>query len=87
MPELLLIAWGSVFVDFMIGDPRTKLHPVVLIGNLIALLEKLLYRRKQSPVLQLLSGGMLVCLVLASCYMAALAIEQLFIFYFLSCRH
>ena len=82
MPELLVIAWGSVFVDFMIGDPRTKLHPVVLIGNLIALLEKLLYRRKQSPVLQLLSGGMLVCLVLASCYMAALAIEQLFIFYF-----
>ena len=82
MPELLLIAWGSVFIDLIIGDPRTKLHPVVLIGNAIALLEKLLYRRNQSPVLQLLSGGMLVCLVLASCYMAALAIEQFFTAYF-----
>jgi len=33
----------AFLLDLLIGDPRSKFHPVVLIGQLIAGLEKMLY--------------------------------------------
>ena len=37
----MITAILGFIADTLIGDPRSKLHPVVLIGQLIAGLEKL----------------------------------------------
>ena len=41
-----LVVVAGFLLDLLIGDPRIPFHPVVLIGKLISLLEKLLYRGK-----------------------------------------
>ena len=51
-------------MDAVIGDPRSKLHPVVLIGNLIAGIEGMLYSKDDSDNRKLILGGFLVVLVL-----------------------
>ena len=38
----------AFIVDFIIGDPHTKLHPVALIGRWISLLERLFYNEKST---------------------------------------
>ena len=43
-----ITALVAFFIDMLIGDPRSKYHPVVLMGNLISLLEGLLYRLSDS---------------------------------------
>ena len=69
----------AVLFDGLVGDPRSKLHPVVLIGNLISFLESYLLNPNHSRKHQKLLGGVLVILVLLSTYitttvvMAALA--------------
>ena len=63
--------------DTLIGDPRSKLHPVVLIGQLIAGLEKLFYRETQSSRQKLVSGGILAMLVMVLTYEIVNAIELL----------
>lgn len=58
----------AIFIDTIIGDPRTSIHPVVMIGNLIAYLEgKLLYSH-HSPRLKNMLGFVLVLLVLGITY-------------------
>lgn len=61
-------------MDCLIGDPRSKFHPVVLIGNLIAGLEKWLYRPEDSDRGKFWRGLFLMLLVLAICYGIAAAI-------------
>lgn len=63
-----LAAWA---IDTLIGDPRSNWHPVVLIGNLIARLEKLLLQAEASPAKKRLAGLVLVLMVLGSVYLAA----------------
>ena len=58
----------AVLADFLIGDPRSKWHPVVLIGKLIASLEKTLRRQGDSALRQRLTGALLVVLVLGVVY-------------------
>lgn len=73
----MLTAFVAFFLDTVIGDPRTRLHPVVLMGNLIALLEKLLYRPGDGDMRKLLSGALLVIIVLLVSYEAGAAFLQL----------
>ena len=54
----------AFFMDAVMGDPRSKLHPVVLIGSLIAGIEGMLYSKDDSDNRKLILGGFLVVLVL-----------------------
>lgn len=60
----MITAIIAFFMDAVIGDPRSKLHPVVLIGNLIAGIEGMLYSKDDSDNRKLILGGFLVVLVL-----------------------
>ncbi|MDI6643904.1 MAG: cobalamin biosynthesis protein [Methanobacteriaceae archaeon] len=40
--EILLIIISALFIDLLIGEPPTKIHPVVLMGNFINYFKKLL---------------------------------------------
>lgn len=62
------IPLGAVLFDSLIGDPRSRLHPVVLIGNYISLLEKTFRRPQHSPGSQMAAGAVLVALVLLTTY-------------------
>lgn len=62
------IPLGAVLADRIIGDPRSKLHPVVMIGNFISLLEKALRRPAHSPLRQQAAGAVLVAAVLFTTY-------------------
>lgn len=54
--------------DQLISDPKTSLHPVALMGRLIAFLESIFYRKDLSPRRQMILGGVVVALTLAICY-------------------
>lgn len=58
----------AVVIDYVVGDPRSSLHPVVMIGNLIAFLEKRLLKLHHSSLVKNLTGALLVILVLAITY-------------------
>lgn len=59
----------ALFFDTVIGDPRTKYHPVVLLGNLIAFCEKHLRQANHSAFRQRFAGGILVLLTLTVTYL------------------
>lgn len=67
----MMVAVLAFIVDCLIGDPRSSLHPVVLIGNLISFFERLLYREEDSDRKKLFCGAVLMVCVLAICYGAA----------------
>lgn len=58
----------AFIIDTVIGDPRSRFHPVVLIGNLIAFFEKILLQPQKSARYKLLAGVILVILVLLITY-------------------
>ncbi len=58
----------AILLDTIIGDPRTRVHPVVMIGNLIAFLEGKLLRTHHSPRLKNIAGLLLVIVVLGITY-------------------
>ena len=61
----------ALVLDTLIGDPRTGWHPVVLIGNLIAALEKRLLNPAAAPGAKRLAGLALVLAVLAASFAAS----------------
>lgn len=65
------VAVLAFLMDCLIGDPRSRFHPVVLMGNLIAGLEKWLYRPEDSDRGKFWRGLFLMLLVLAICYTIA----------------
>lgn len=67
----------AFLLDTLIGDPRTRFHPVVLIGNLIAFFERMLYRSNDSDGMKLAKGAVLVFCVLFISYGMAMALMQL----------
>lgn len=73
----MIVAVVAFLIDALIGDPHTKLHPVVLMGKLISLLEKILRRDTDSPLKQVFKGGVLVYAVCIVSLAAGLAIELL----------
>ena len=60
------IPLGALVVDTMFGDPRSKYHPVVLIGNCISFYESILYKKNTSAKHQIILGISTVLLVLMS---------------------
>ncbi|PZD96227.1 cobalamin biosynthesis protein CobD [Paenibacillus sambharensis] len=44
LPDIALLISCAIVVDWVVGDPRWPVHPVILIGRLISRLEKRLYR-------------------------------------------
>lgn len=64
----------AVIFDILIGDPRTKLHPVVLIGNFIAALEHKLLDAAHTRRHQKCQGAILVITVLTTTYLITWAI-------------
>lgn len=73
----MIVAVVAFLVDAVIGDPRSKFHPVVLIGNLISLLEKILRRDTDSPPQKIFKGGVLVVIVIGVTYGVGFGIETL----------
>lgn len=69
MYEYLPVA--AVLCDLIIGDPRTRLHPVVLIGNFIYFGEKILLCREHSRYVKIVNGALLVTVVLTTVYFLA----------------
>lgn len=67
----------AFLIDTIIGDPRTKYHPVVLMGKLIALLEQSFYRADDSDNKKFVMGIMLVIITLLISYEVAAAIMLL----------
>ncbi|MBO4853502.1 MAG: cobalamin biosynthesis protein CobD [Schwartzia sp.] len=67
----MMVAILAFAVDYLIGDPRSSLHPVVLIGKLISFFEGLLYHEEDSDRKKLVSGFVLMVCVLAVSYGAA----------------
>lgn len=64
----------AFLMDCVIGDPRSKFHPVVLIGKLIAGLETWLYSPEDSAKRKFWRGLFLMLLVLVICYGATAGI-------------
>ena len=73
----MIVGVVAFLIDALIGDPRSRLHPVVLIGNLIAALEKLLRRDLDSSTKKIIKGGVLVSVVVAVALLVGLGVEFL----------
>ena len=60
----IIITIGYVW-DLIFSEPKIIRHPVVMIGNLIESLERLLYRKEDSDKVKVLKGSLLNLLVLS----------------------
>ena len=61
--SLLALVLGFI-LDLIIGDPHGLYHPIRLVGNLIALLEKRMNRKKDSPNQQMVMGWLMALIVI-----------------------
>ena len=75
--SMMIIAVVAFLIDALIGDPRSRFHPVVLIGILILVLEKILRRDSDGYIKKICKGGLLVVIVLVVTYGAGLLIMLL----------
>ena len=75
--SVMIVAVVAFLLDTLIGDPRSKFHPVVLIGNLISFLEKLLLRAEDKPLRKVFKGGVLVYAVVIIVTLIGVGIELL----------
>ena len=73
----MITAVLAFLADALIGDPRSRLHPVVLIGGLIASLERSLYHEGDSDSRKLWAGGLLAVTVLFLVYNITACLLQL----------
>ena len=71
----MITAVVAFLIDALLGDPRSKFHPVVLIGNLISALEKILRHDTDSPNQKIFKGGLLVGVVVSASFFVGLSIE------------
>ncbi|MDF2720787.1 MAG: cobalamin biosynthesis protein [Paenibacillus sp.] len=76
--ETLWMAVAAIVIDWLVGDPRWPVHPVIRIGRLISRLEQLLRRNEAAkaaaPAQVRLSGVALTVLTIAASFAAMLAI-------------
>lgn len=73
----MIVAVVAFLLDTIIGDPRSKLHPVVLIGKLISLLESFLRRDSDKPIKKIIKGGALVYAVVIIIMLIGFGIDLL----------
>ena len=71
----MITAVVAFLTDALLGDPRSRFHPVVLMGNLISFLEKFLRRDSDGPLTKIIKGGVLVNIVITVCLVIGLLIE------------
>ena len=69
--SVMIVAVVAFLLDTLIGDPRSKFHPVVLIG------EKLLLRAEDKPLKKVFKGGVLVYAVVIIVTLIGVGIELL----------
>lgn len=65
--QVVLLPLAVVF-DYVIGDPRSSWHPVVLIGKIISWLESKLLQPTAAGSIKKINGGILVAVVLCVTY-------------------
>ncbi|MDQ0286324.1 adenosylcobinamide-phosphate synthase [Desulfofundulus luciae] len=68
---------AAYLVDLLVGDPRWLPHPVVIIGKIIAGLEKILRRVAKNPFSLRVAGVVLAAVVVGSSYLAAYLLVSL----------
>jgi adenosylcobinamide-phosphate synthase len=73
----MITAVAAFLIDALIGDPRSKFHPVVMIGKLILVLEYFLRRDFNTPAKKIFKGGVLVLIVVLTSYGIGALIEIL----------
>ena len=73
----MIVAVVAFLLDTIIGDPRSKLHPVVLMGKLISTLESFLRRDSDKPLKKIIKGGALVYAVVIIVMLIGFGIELL----------
>lgn len=66
--EMVAAIWLAMILDQLIGDPQSRFHPVILMGNSISFLEKHLRKETASPLCQMLAGTVLVIVLLTGVY-------------------
>lgn len=80
--DTLLVVIAALAFDALIGDPdwlwRRLPHPVVLIGSLIAFLDRALNRETRSPLLRKFAGAGVVILLLGLTAATGILIEAAF---------
>ena len=73
----MIVALFAFLVDIVVGDPRSRMHPVVLVGNLISSLEKFLYHEADTDNKKMVKGALLAAFVLVFAYHMAYLLVQL----------
>lgn len=73
----MMTAVYAFLIDCVIGDPRSPIHPVVLMGKLISFFEGYLYHEQDSDRKKFLSGLLLMLCVLAVVYGVAEGVLRL----------
>ena len=73
----MITAVAAFLLDTIIGDPRSKLHPVVLMGKLISMLESFLRRDSDKPLKKIIKGGALVYAVVIIVMLIGFGIDLL----------
>lgn len=76
----LSVPFFALLFDKIIGDPRSSLHPVVIIGNLIAFLENIFLRNADSNFKKFINGMFLVLITLFLTYFSVYLLVQLLSF-------
>jgi len=76
----MIISFFAFLMDCALGDPRSRYHPVVLVGRGISLLENVLYRTADTDSLKFLKGGFLAVFVLLCSYGISYGLVQLAFF-------
>ena len=64
MKTVFLVVVTALLLDFVFKDPGGKYHPVAMIGQWIAALEKKLYSQEDTPKRLMVKGGVLVVLTI-----------------------
>lgn len=73
----MITAVLAFIMDTIIGDPRSKWHPVALIGNLISVLDRQLYHEGDSDKTKLMAGGLLAVTVIVLVYYVVMQMMNL----------
>ena len=60
----MLTAIVAFIIDTLIGDPRSKFHPVAIMGSFIGFLERIFYRKTDADWHKMFAGGILVTIAL-----------------------
>lgn len=74
----IYIPLTALAIDTLIGDPRSRWHPVVIIGNLIAFFEARLLKSTSTARTKNFAGFLLVIIVLALIYVSVYMITLAF---------